>query len=439
MTSHATPDAPETSGVAWTVSATLLNGVMHLLLLAFLARILSSQELGLIALTNVIISFALLFSDCGITNYVIYEQNSTPKQQSSLYWFNLCLGCLAAFVVALAAPAFSGLYAAPDLVELLYVAAAIFPIFTLGAQFQAQLSKRLLLTTVAKIEIAGRASVFVSVVVFALLGFGAMSFVVGQLIGAAIRSAAMFLACYSYWKPTLIFDIRVIRAALRFAGFNTAGQLVNRLAADIDVLLIGKFFDVGSLGIYSLAKEFAFGVLRLFTTVVSRVGIPMLAMQQADGEKLTKDYSRLLDVVGFSSGALFSILILAAPWLIPLVYGEQYTGVTLLFSLFALIAILRSLGTVHGVLIVATGRVHLDLGWNILVVCLMVPAIYFAAQTSLENVLVAMLLIQVLLYVAAFPLLVRSIVELSFARFLKPFAIVLSFALLTALLRSAIH
>lgn len=425
--------------MAWTVSATLLSGVMHLLMLAFLARILSAQELGLIALTNVIISFALLFSDCGIANYIIHEQKSTPLQQSTLYWFNLCLGCFAACVVALAAPAFSGLYSVPDLVELLYVAALIFPVFTLGAQFQAQLSKRLLLVTVARIEIAGRVSAFISVVVFALMGFGAMSFVVGQLIGAAVRSAGMFAACHSLWKPERIFDIRVIKRALRFAGFNTAGQLVNRLAADIDVLLIGRFFDVGSLGIYSLAKEFAFGVLRLFTTVVSRVGIPMLAMQQADSRKLANDYSRLLDVVGLSSGGLFSILILAAPWLIPLVYGEQYAGITVLFSLLALIAILRSLGTVHGVLIVATGRVHLDLGWNILVVALTVPAIYIAAQASLETVLVAMLAIQVLLYFVAFPILVRNTVDFGFARFLKPFAIVASFALITALLRSAIH
>ena len=165
----------------------------------------------------------------------------------------------------------------------------------------------------------------------------------------------------------------------------------------------------------------------------------MLAMQQADSRKLANDYSRLLDVVGLSSGGLFSILILAAPWLIPLVYGEQYTGITVLFSLLALIAILRSLGTVHGVLIVATGRVHLDLGWNILVVVLTVPAIYIAAQTSLETVLVAMLAIQVLLYFVAFPLLVRNTVDLGFARFLKPFVIIVSFALLTALLRSAIH
>lgn len=424
--------------MAWTVSATLLSGVMHLLLLAFLARILSAQELGLIALTNVVITFALMFSDCGITNYVIHAQNNTPVQQSTLYWFNLCLGCFAALVVFLAAPAFSGFYAAPDLVVLLSVAAIIFPVFTAGAQFQAQLSKRLMLRTVARIEITGRASAFVAVVVFAVMGLGAMSFVLGQLIGATVRSAAFFLACRSKWQPGMNFDIRTIKKALRFAGFNTAGQLVNRLAADIDVLLIGRFFDVGSLGIYSLAKELAFGVLRVFTSVTSRVGIPMLAIQQADGAKLTTGFSKLFDVVSVSSGALFSILILAAPWLIPLVYGEQYTGVTVLFSLFALIAILRSLGSVHGVLIVATGRVHLDLSWNILVVGLMAPAIYFAAQTSLVTVLVAMLAIQVLLYFAAYPLLVRGIVDLRFARYLRPFAIVLAFALLTALLRAAV-
>lgn len=410
---------------------------MHLLVLAFLARILSAQDLGLIALTNVIISFALLFSDCGIANYVIHERNSTALQQSTLYWFNLSLGCISAVVVAFAAPALSGWYGAPDLVGLLYVAALIFPVFTLGAQFQAQLSKRLFLGTVARIEIAGRLSAFVSVITFAMMGLGALSFVLGQLIGAAVRTSTMFLACQAYWKPRLMFDLSVIKSALRFAGFNTAGQLVNRLAADIDVLLIGRFFDVGSLGVYSLAKEFAFGVLRLFTTVISRVGIPMLAVRQGDKKELTIEFSRLLNIASVSSAVLFSILILGAPWLIPLIFGDQYTGVTGLFSLFALIAILRSMGTVHGVLIVATGRVHLDLLWNILVVGLMMPTIYVAAQVSLGNVLVAILSIQILLYFAAFPLLVRNIINLSFVRFLMPLAIVFSIALLTLLLRAA--
>lgn len=69
----------------------------------------------------------------------------------------------------------------------------------------------------------------------------------------------------------------------------------------------------------------------------------------------------------------------------------------------------------------------------------MVPAIYIAAQTSLENVLVAMLGLQVALYVAAFSVLVGNIVDFSFIRFLKPFAIVLALALLTALLRVVVH
>ena len=392
----------------------------------------------MIALTNVVISFALLFSDSGLTNYVIHAQNNTPLQQSSVYWFHLSLGCLAAVVVALGAPALGWLYAAPELVELLFVAAAIFPVFSAGAQFQAHLSKRMLLARVARIEIAGRVSAFVAIIALALSGLGAMSFVLGQLIGAAIRSAAMFLACHSYWKPALMFDLRVIKAALHFGGFNTAGQLMNRLASDIDVLLIGRFFDVGVLGIYSLAKELAFGVLRLVTTVTSRVGIPMLAMHQADRTLLSRGYSKLLDVVSVCSSVLFASLLVAAPWVIPLVYGEQYTEVTLPFSLLALIAILRSVGNVHGVLIVATGRVRLDLAWNILVVALMVPAIYIAAHKSLNSVLIAMLAVQTLLYVAAFPVLVKQLVDLSFSRFLRSLAIILPIAALAVLLRSII-
>ncbi|MEQ8264320.1 MOP flippase family protein [Pseudohaliea sp.] len=415
--------SPQSSDVAWTVAATLLSGALQLLLLAFLARVLTPAELGLIAIANVVIAFALLMSDCGISNFVIYARTLSTLQQSSLYWFSLCLGLFAGIIVALVAPLLARFYAAPELDLLLYLAAAIFPVFTAGAQFQAQLSKRLLLGRVARIEMLSRCVAFSSAVLLASTGFGASSFVLGQLAGAAVRSLAMFMVCRGYWRPRPEFDPRALKPALRFAGFNTSGQLINRLAADIDVLLIGRLLDVGSLGIYSLAKELAFGILRLLTTVTSRVGIPMLAALQADADALTRDFTRLLDVVSASAATLFAALILLSPWLIPQLYGESYEEVTLVFSLLSVIACLRSLGSVHGVLIVATGRVHLDLAWNLLVVAITTPAIYLAALEGLDAVLFVMLAAQMTLYVAAYPLLLRGAVSMSFVRFLGQFAV----------------
>ena len=67
--------------------------------LAVLARLLSPSDFGLMGMIMVVIGFAQAFADMGISNAIIYRQDATRDQLSSLYWLNILAGVVVFFVV----------------------------------------------------------------------------------------------------------------------------------------------------------------------------------------------------------------------------------------------------------------------------------------------------------------------------------------------------
>jgi len=64
------------SGVKWTTTASILNAVIQLVLLVILARLLNPTDFSLMALVAVVIGFADMFIDMGLSNAIIYNRKS---------------------------------------------------------------------------------------------------------------------------------------------------------------------------------------------------------------------------------------------------------------------------------------------------------------------------------------------------------------------------
>ena len=68
---------------------------------AVFARILPTADFGLMAMISVVLAFGIAYADMGLSNAVIYRQDTTRDQLSSLYWLNVLAG-LGVFVAVVA-------------------------------------------------------------------------------------------------------------------------------------------------------------------------------------------------------------------------------------------------------------------------------------------------------------------------------------------------
>jgi lipopolysaccharide exporter len=68
-----------TGAAKWTATSTLITTAVQLTQLSILARLLSPEDFGLMAMVVVVIGFGQLFTDMGISNAIIHRQDITES------------------------------------------------------------------------------------------------------------------------------------------------------------------------------------------------------------------------------------------------------------------------------------------------------------------------------------------------------------------------
>jgi lipopolysaccharide exporter len=76
-------------GIRWTASATGINAGLNFLQTAVLAHFLMPEDFGLGSMVVVVVAFAQMFADAGVSSAIVYRHEPTKAELSSLYWFNV--------------------------------------------------------------------------------------------------------------------------------------------------------------------------------------------------------------------------------------------------------------------------------------------------------------------------------------------------------------
>src|SRR6478735_5655927 len=91
------------------------NGFLQLLGAVVLARLLSPEDFGLVAIVAVLTSFAPLLVDFGLGDATTQRRTITESQVSSLFWVSSGIGLAIAAVVAACSPLIAWIYQEPRL------------------------------------------------------------------------------------------------------------------------------------------------------------------------------------------------------------------------------------------------------------------------------------------------------------------------------------
>ena len=77
------------SGIFWTAVQKYSGLVVQLIVTAILARLLSPEDFGIVAVATVLIAFFSLFTDMGIGPAIIQKQELTDEDLNSIFSFTV--------------------------------------------------------------------------------------------------------------------------------------------------------------------------------------------------------------------------------------------------------------------------------------------------------------------------------------------------------------
>lgn len=406
-------------GVKWTTVSTIVLALTSILKISILARFLDKSDFGLMAIVSFVMGFMDLFNDMGLTSAILHKQAITKKEYASLYWLNLFVSVLMYAVVLLITPLVSRFYAQPQLEVLIPILGLNLIIAGIGRQFKVMEQKTLsfkLISIVDTISYAG--SLFVAVIL-AIKGYGVYSLVYSSIVQFVLSYTVFFGRGLYKYGLLLHFKYKETKPFLRIGIYQVGGQIANYINRDLDILLVGKLFSSEILGGYSLAKQLVFRPAQIINPIVVNVASPALAKFQTNIETLKSNYLKLIKIVSAVNIPVYLFLILFAPYIISIMYGDGYNFIVIIVRILSIYMILRSLGNPIGSLVIATGRTDLEFAWNIITLLVMPICIYIGSYNGITGVAFGITIGMIVLFYPSWKLLINKMTGSSFTEYLK--------------------
>ena len=109
-------------GTFWSMTERAAKMGIQFVCTFVIAQFVAPSEFGLVSMMSIFLAFSTILIDSGFSQALIHEQHVTKKDESSIFWFNILLGCVVYGAFWLAAPLISDFYEEPQLTVLVRVA-----------------------------------------------------------------------------------------------------------------------------------------------------------------------------------------------------------------------------------------------------------------------------------------------------------------------------
>ncbi len=374
-------------GAKWTGASIAYATFLQFLTTAILARLLSPSDFGLLGMMFVATGLIGRVADAGVSNAIIYHQDATRDELSSLYWLNLLSGIGVFVVILMACPLVVAFFKEPRLSTYLPWIGINFLILPIGQQFGILLRKNLHFDTMTKIGVISQTVSCASSIAMALFGFGIWSLVFRSMIHSLVQALALlYVGIRCEWLPRFYFSLRSIRRYVGFGLFQMGERFVNYLSENVDYLIIGRLLGAEALGFYTLGYSLMKSPLSKINPIITKVAFPAFAKIQYDDKRLRNSYLKMMTYISTCSFPITAGLFVLAPSFIPVIYGPQWGPAVPILQILCLVGAIYSLGNPISSLLLAKGRADVGFYFNVLKCLVMSTANMIGAKWGVIGV-----------------------------------------------------
>ncbi len=364
------------------------GNVINLVVMAFLARILSKEDFGLLAISSVFLSIINTLATSGIAEYIVYYDGEDKKEKiNAAFWLNLFLTLAVIGIVVAVGPWWSDFYQNDKIYSLLLLLSVSF-FFEMGSTVpRAMLRKELEYKSIVYYSSVSMTLVSVGKLVAAWTGFGVYSLALPQALISPFLMLSFFIK--TTWRPYARLGLEHFKSIIQYCKHIIGGRVLTKLVNEGDNLIIGKFIGLEGLGIYALAFQLANLITTNVVFLVNDLVLPVLSKVKNDATRLKKIYFHILELLGLVSFPMILVLILSAEGIINIIYGDKWIDAVLPFQILCIFALSRSINSPTSSLFNALGRPDINFKFAIYFTPIFLLSVYVGSLSGVIGVAVA--------------------------------------------------
>lgn len=299
------------------------NIIVQIIITGVLARLISPEEFGIVAISMVFILFFNNLSDFGLGPAIVQQKNIRKLDVDSFFWLTVAQGIILTLLFLFVKPLIVEFYNNQKLGDVLfYLSFAIF--FTSINTVPNGLNRRH-----KKFKFIGWSTVFVNIIsgttaiILALFyGFGIYALVLKVIFDAFILF--FFNLKVANYLPSFKFSFKPIKLAFKYSSYQFMYNFFHYFSRNIDNLFIGKYLGAAALGYYDNSYKLMIMPVQNLTNVISPVIHPVLAKYQDNKEVIAMNYLHLVKLLAIIGFPLSVFLFFTAQEIIILIYGSNW-------------------------------------------------------------------------------------------------------------------
>ncbi len=316
-------------GVAWSGIERFATSGVQLIANIILARLLSPDDFGLLAMIAIFIQISQTFIDSGFSNALIQKKDRSQIDYSTVFFFNLGISIFLYIILFFCAPFISVFFGNEKLTVLSRVVGLNLIIGALVSVHRTKLTIELRFKIQSIISLLSSIISSILAIWMADSGFGVWSLVALTVINIFLQT--VFIYVFIRWQPSIIFSWSSFKRLFGYSSKLLGASIIHLLYRNLYPIVIGKKFSSVQLGYFNRADMFAMYPASTISSVVSRVAFPIFSRIQDDDARLRGAYNKY---IVFSSLIIFplmaGLIVLAKPMTIVLLTDKWLPLVPLL-------------------------------------------------------------------------------------------------------------
>ena len=319
-----------------------------------LARRLSPEEFGVIAIMWVFLTLSNVFVDSGFGTALIQKKNIEEADCCSVFYINIAMSFLIYGILYLVSPFIAKCYETDDLTRYLHVFSLFIIIRSFSLVQNALLRKRMLFHLSFRIS-------WVALIISGIVGIsmaysdcGAWSLIAQQLTNALVTVIMQWY--WVKWRPQWLFDWKRSKELFDFGWKMFCSNFLDTLYNDIYSLVIGKIANLEMLSYYDRGKLYPKVGMDIINSTIGSVFLPAFSELQDDRGRMKELARRGLKCIMFMVTPALAFLFVFADSITILLLTEKWLPSVIFIRLCCITFFFWPFHTTNLQVITACGR-----------------------------------------------------------------------------------
>lgn len=342
------------SSLLWKVMERGGNAVVSLVVQIVLARLLTPNEFGLLAIIIVFVNIGAVFVQSGLNSALIQISDIEKEDYSTVFWISFVIAIFLYMVIFGAAPLIANFY---NMSELIWPLRAISIILIINAYSSIQVAIVTRDLVLKKTFYATLASVFVSGITgiaLAYIGWGIWALVIQQLLYQFVN--CLVLGLQIDWHPEFAFSFLRAKKLFSFGWKLLVSGLMNTIYQSLSSLIIGKQFSQHTLGLVSQGEKYPQAIGNMLDGAIQPVMLSAVSRVQNDLMSVKNLTRRALKTSSFFVFPIMGMFAVAASSFTQVFLGNQWLLAVPFFQLYCFIYSLYPLQSSVAQAIIGVGK-----------------------------------------------------------------------------------